>query len=45
VAALGLLQPVGPDSEVHLLPALGGGSAHYATRRAGNDSRPRTPSR
>jgi molybdopterin synthase sulfur carrier subunit len=25
VAALGLLQPVGPDSEIHFLPAIGGG--------------------
>ena len=25
VARLGLLQPVGPDSEVHFLPAIGGG--------------------
>ena len=25
VAGLGLLQPVGPDSEVHFLPAIGGG--------------------
>jgi molybdopterin synthase sulfur carrier subunit len=25
VARLGLLQPVGPDSEVHFLPALSGG--------------------
>jgi len=25
VARLGLLQSVGPDSEVHLLPAIGGG--------------------
>jgi molybdopterin synthase sulfur carrier subunit len=25
VAARGLLQPVGPDSEVHFLPAIGGG--------------------
>jgi molybdopterin synthase sulfur carrier subunit len=25
VAVLGLLQPVGPDSEVHFLPAVGGG--------------------
>jgi sulfur-carrier protein len=25
VAALGLLQPVGPDSEVHFLLAIGGG--------------------
>jgi molybdopterin synthase sulfur carrier subunit len=25
VARLGLLQPVGPASEVHFLPALGGG--------------------
>jgi sulfur-carrier protein len=25
VAALGLLQPVGPNSEVHFLPAIGGG--------------------
>jgi molybdopterin synthase sulfur carrier subunit len=26
VARLGWLQPVGPDSEVHFLPAIGGGS-------------------
>ncbi len=26
VARLGLLQPVGPDSEVHFLPAIAGGS-------------------
>jgi molybdopterin synthase sulfur carrier subunit len=25
VSGLGLLQPVGPDSEVHFLPAIGGG--------------------
>jgi molybdopterin synthase sulfur carrier subunit len=25
VARLGLLQPVGPQSEVHFLPAIGGG--------------------
>jgi molybdopterin synthase sulfur carrier subunit len=25
VARLGLLQPVGPESEVHFLPAIGGG--------------------
>ena len=25
VAALGLLQPVQPDSEVHFLPSIGGG--------------------
>jgi sulfur-carrier protein len=25
VARLGLLQPVGPDSEVHFLPAIAGG--------------------
>jgi hypothetical protein len=25
VARQGLAQPVGPDSEVHFLPALGGG--------------------
>jgi molybdopterin synthase sulfur carrier subunit len=25
VAVLGLLRPVGPDSEVHFLPAVGGG--------------------
>ncbi len=25
IAALGLLQPVGRDSEVHFLPAIGGG--------------------
>jgi sulfur-carrier protein len=27
VANRGLLQPVGPDSEVHFLPAIAGGSA------------------
>ena len=32
VARLGLLQPVGPDSEVHFLPAIGGGSAGSVTR-------------
>ena len=26
-ASLGLLEPVGPASEVHFIPALGGGSA------------------
>jgi molybdopterin synthase sulfur carrier subunit len=25
IGALGLLQPVGPQSEVHFLPAIGGG--------------------
>ncbi|MCO6457303.1 MAG: MoaD/ThiS family protein [Pirellulaceae bacterium] len=25
VSTLGLLQPVGPDDEVHFLPAIGGG--------------------
>jgi molybdopterin synthase sulfur carrier subunit len=30
VARLGLLQPVGPESEVHFLPAIGGGSGEEA---------------
>jgi molybdopterin synthase sulfur carrier subunit len=31
VARLGLLQPVGPDSEVHFLPAIGGGGTDEET--------------
>jgi sulfur-carrier protein len=33
VARLGLLQPLSPDSEVHFLPAIGGGSDEDAVPR------------
>jgi molybdopterin synthase sulfur carrier subunit len=34
VARLGLLQPVGPDSEVHFVPAIGGGAGPAAGQLA-----------